>query len=72
METAALRKELKSCIDTLPDRSLAALRPLLFELATPAYTIETDLDDEELAIIEKGMKDYREHPETFVPLSAIQ
>jgi hypothetical protein len=33
METAALRQELKSCIDTLPDRSLAALRPLLFSEA---------------------------------------
>jgi hypothetical protein len=71
METAVLRKELKSCIDTLPDRSLAALRPLLFELATPAYTIETDLTPEEVEIIENGMKDYREHPETFVPLNSI-
>ncbi|GHV64028.1 hypothetical protein AGMMS49587_15580 [Spirochaetia bacterium] len=31
------------------------------------FLIETDLTPEELAIIEKSMKDYREHPETFVP-----
>jgi hypothetical protein len=72
LRITVLKKELKSCIDTIPERRLATLKPLLFELAAPAYTIETDLTDEELAIIEKGMKDYREHPETFVPLESIQ
>ncbi|GHU99614.1 hypothetical protein FACS189483_09080 [Spirochaetia bacterium] len=71
MTAAVLRNELKSCIDTMPERRLAALKPLLFELATPAYTVETDLTAEELAIIEKGMQDYREHPETFVNLESI-
>lgn len=58
-------------IDTMPEKNLVVIKTLLSALVTPAYTIETDLTDEELAIIEKGMQDYREHPETFVTLESI-
>jgi hypothetical protein len=33
--------------------------------------IEIDLTDEEKAICEAGMREYREHPETFVRLEDI-
>ncbi|GHV89284.1 hypothetical protein AGMMS50267_16440 [Spirochaetia bacterium] len=55
----------------MPEKNLVVIKTLLSALVTPAYTIETDLTDEELAIIEKGMQDYREHPETFVTLESI-
>jgi hypothetical protein len=44
------------------------LKPLFTVLAGPLYTIETDLTDEEKAMIQAGRKEYAEHPETFVPL----
>ncbi|GHU59554.1 hypothetical protein FACS189444_5040 [Spirochaetia bacterium] len=45
--------------------------PLFTVLAEPLYIRETDLTPEELAIIEAGDKEYRDHPETFTPLSAF-
>ena len=52
METAVLRKELKSYIDTLPDYKLQALRPLLSAYSEPLYTIDTDLTAGELAEVD--------------------
>jgi hypothetical protein len=68
VQTAVLRSELHSYIDALPKRSLLTLKPLLSVLSEPLYTIETDLTDEENAIIDAGMKEYREHPENFISL----
>ena len=70
---AAVRQELHSLINTMPERKLNALRPL-FEVLVDDDTIaiETDLTDEEHALIEEGVKHYREHPEDFVPLESIK
>ena len=68
MTEAVLRKEIHSIIDTIPDRSLYALKPLLTVLAAPAYTIETNLTPEEIAIIDEGIQEFREHPQNFVSL----
>jgi hypothetical protein len=37
-------------------------------MAHAEFCIETDLTNEEIAICEAGMKDYKEHPETFITL----
>jgi hypothetical protein len=71
MKTAVLRKELKSYIDTLPDRKLKALQPLLSEYAEPLYTIETDLTDEEIAIVDEAMEDYYKDPDSWVALEDL-
>jgi hypothetical protein len=71
MTAAVLRKELKGYIDTMPERSLYILKPLLSTLASPPYTIETDLTDEEIAMIDEGMAEYRANPKSFVPLESI-
>ncbi|GHU97265.1 hypothetical protein FACS189483_02720 [Spirochaetia bacterium] len=71
MTSTVLKQELHAAIETMPERNLAALRPLFTVLAEPLYIRETDLTPEELAIIEAGDKEYREHPETFTPLSAL-
>jgi hypothetical protein len=69
MTTTALRKELHSFIDTIPEQRLPALRPLLADMADRDWlVIETDLTDEEIALCEAGIKDYKEHPETFITL----
>jgi hypothetical protein len=73
MTVNALRSELKSIIDDMPERSLYALKPLLTVLSSiDPVIIETDLTAEERALIEAGERDYREHPETFVPLESIR
>jgi hypothetical protein len=33
--------------------------------------LETDLTEEELAIIAEGDREFEEHPENFVPLESI-
>jgi hypothetical protein len=69
----AIRKELHSLIDEMPERKLNALRPLFDVLVDDdTVVIETDLTDEELALIEEGDRQYKEHPEDFVPLESIK
>jgi len=71
--TLALRKELHSIIDNLPERKLNALRPLFDVLVDDdnIVAIETDLTEEELVLIREGDKHYKEHPEDFVPLESL-
>jgi hypothetical protein len=69
MTTTALRKELHTLIDTMPEQRLPALKPLLADMADRDWlVIETDLTQEEIAICETGAKEYREHPENFISL----
>jgi hypothetical protein len=72
MTAAVLRKELKGYIETMPERNLHILKPLLFTLAMPPYTVDTDLTDEEIAMIDEGMAEYRVNPASFVPLESIR
>ncbi|GHU61037.1 hypothetical protein FACS189445_2520 [Spirochaetia bacterium] len=71
MTSTVLRQELHAAIDTMPDHSLAALKPLFTVLSFDPIIIESDLTAEEKQIIADGEKEYREHPETFTPLSAF-
>jgi hypothetical protein len=71
MTAAVLRKELKGYIEAMPERNLYVLKPLLSTLAMPPYTVETDLTDEEIAMIDEGMAEYRANPASFVPLESI-
>jgi hypothetical protein len=72
MTTVVLRKELQSYIETMPERNLYILKPLLSVLAKPPYTIETDLTAEEIAMIDEGMAEYQANPSSFVPLESMQ
>ena len=72
MTAVVLRKELQSYIETMPERSLYALKPLLAVLSEPLYTIETDLTPEEISMIDEGMAEYRANPASFVPLENIK
>jgi len=71
MTTAVLKEELHNYIDTMPERSLYALKPLMSVLAEPLYTIEADLTAEEIAMIDEGMAEYRANPSSFIPLESI-
>ena len=67
-----IRKELHNLIDNLPEHKLNALRPLFDVLIDDEAIIETDLTEEEKAIIAEGDRLYREHPEDFVSLESIK
>ena len=68
----AVRKELHNLIDNMSERKLNALRPLFDVLIDDEAIIETDLTEEEKAIIVDGDRQYMEHPEDFVPLESIK
>jgi hypothetical protein len=72
MEAAVLRDELHSYIDSLPDCSLSALRPLLSFLVNPPYAVETDLADEENALIEESLAEYRADPSRVTPWRKVR
>jgi len=72
MTIEALRKELHRYIDTMPERSLYALKPLMLVLAEPLYIVETDLTTEEIAMIDEGMEEYHTSPSSFIPLENIK
>jgi len=72
VNTAVLRRELHGYIDTMPERNLHALKPLLSMLADPYYTVETDLTSKEIAMINEGMEEYKEDPSSFIPLENIK
>jgi len=69
MTTAVLRNELHTMIDTLPDRSLPAIKPLLFFLANDYWkpVIEA-ATPEEVEMINERMKDFETDPSSFIPL----
>ena len=66
-----IRQELHDFIDDLPESKLKALRPLLSVLAGDTIIIETDLTDEERALIAKGMAEYKANPESYIPLEQV-
>ena len=68
MTTAVLRKELHAIIDTIPDRSLLAIKPLLTYIAEDYWKPVTEpASPEEIAMIEKRVKEYEKNPDSFVP-----
>ena len=72
MTIASLKNELHGYIDTMPERSLYALKPLMSVLAEPLYTVETDLTAEEIDMIDEGIAEYRANPSSFIPLEHIK
>jgi len=72
MTAAVLRKELHTIIDTRPDRSLPALKPLLTHLADEYCKPVTEpASPDERAMIDEGMAEYRKDPSSFVTLLGI-
>ena len=71
-----IRQELHGYLDILPEAKLEALRPLLsflaYDMPTDEIIIETDLTDEERAIIAQGMEEYARDPNSFVPLESVK
>jgi len=68
----ALRQELHTYIDDIPESKLIALKPLLFALADESIVIESNLTNEEYRLVAEGMAEYRANPNRFVPLENVK
>ena len=66
MAATSLRKKLQGYIETMPEKKLIVLKPLLKEMAEPLYTIEP-ATPEETRRAERRIKDYYKDPSSFVP-----
>jgi len=66
MTATVLRKQLHGYIDTMPEKNLAALKPLLSVLSEPLYTIEP-ATPEETRKAEKRIREYHRDTSSFVP-----
>jgi len=66
MTTTALRKKLHVYIDTMPEKNLTVIKPLLSVLSEPLYTIEP-ASPEETKKAEKRIREYHRNPSSFVP-----
>jgi hypothetical protein len=69
MTTTVLRKELHLMIDTIPEQSLPAIKPLLNFLSNDYWKpVIEPASPEEAAMIDERMKDYENDPSSFAPL----
>jgi len=66
---SALQKEIQEYIRILPDSALIALKPLLTLLVAEEFVVETDLTEEEKAIILRGREEYTKG--SYIPLAEI-
>jgi isoleucyl-tRNA synthetase len=70
MSATILRQEIHNILDDIPDQSLPALKPLLKHLAEEYWKpVIEPANEEEIALIKDGMKEYRENPSSFVALT---
>ena len=73
MTTAVLRKELHTIIDTMPERSLSAVKPLLSYIVEDYWKpVIESASPEEIAMADKRMKDYEIEPSGFISLKDIK
>jgi len=73
MTTTVLRKELRGYIDTMPERNLIALKPLLSVLADDYWKpVIEPASPEEIAMCDARMMDYEKDPSSFIALESIK
>ena len=65
MAALALRKKLQGYIETMPEKNLIIIKPLLAALAEPLYTIEP-ATPEETRKAEKRIREHHKTPDAFV------
>jgi len=64
-----IKQEFQDYISILPESVLLALKPIITLLIAEEPIVETDLTEEEKAIIQKGREEYAKG--TYIPLSEI-
>ena len=68
MAALALRKKLQGYIETMPERNLIVLKPLLAHMAADYWKpVIEPASKKEAAMIDKRVKEYKKDPSSFVP-----
>lgn len=65
----AIRKEILEYIENISDSKLEALKPVLAILADESIIVDTDLTEEEKAMIAQGREDYKKGD--FISLDSV-
>jgi hypothetical protein len=68
MITAQLKQGLTGLTGSTPEKTPMAAKPLLSVRDDTEYAIETDLTEEEHALIEDSVRRYHDDPSSFVSL----
>jgi hypothetical protein len=72
MTAKIMRKELRTIIDTMPDRYLKAIMPLVTCIAEDYWKpVIEPANMEEISMIDERMKDYETAPASWMPLDSI-
>jgi len=64
-----VRDEIQGMIDSMPERTLYALRPLILDAFANAPDSDDTLSDDEMKLLEQCRKDWKETPESFVSIA---
>jgi len=63
-----VRDEIQGMIDSMPERTLYALRPLILDAFANAPDRDDTLSDDETKLLEQCRKDWKETPERFISI----
>jgi len=66
-----IRQEIHNYIDDISESKLVVLKPLLYALADESIVIERNLTDDERSLIARGMVEYEDNPDSFIPLEKV-
>jgi len=64
-----VKDEIQGMIDSLPERALYALRPLILDAFTNTPDEDDILSDGEMKLLEQCRKDWKETPESFISIA---
>ena len=68
-----VRDEIQGMIDSMPEQSLYALRPLILDAMANAPDDDDDaLSAEEMKLLEQCRKDWKERPESFISVAEYE
>jgi len=64
-----VRDEIQGMIDSMPERTLYVLRPLILDAFANAPDEDDALSDDEMKLLEQCRKDWKEAPESFLSIA---
>ena len=64
-----VRDEIQGMIDSMPEQTLYALRPLILDAFANAPEGDDTLSDDEVKLLEQCRKDWKEKPESFISIA---
>ena len=69
---SVIKKEMQEYINVLSEQTLMALKPIITLLVAEESIVETNLTEEDKAIILRGRTEYAKNPNAFISLDQLQ